>query len=231
LSCEIFRSCDATFPEVGLIRAVWHGHSNRPELVRRPRTKPHCSPDRAPRRSLMLRLLLPSTRMTCPQSTHCMRRTAGRTAPTGGLLRTTFIRALQRGHGASLISSSPQQLDDSRNRLSVLATIESASPAGGTSRGFSSAIEGWGALREPSVPSEPPRRWFVPWVRRGSEVFARVGEPRMLSPSPGGLGRLPFWEMPSRALPDPEECPASDTSRPPVGSAVNKGQRESLGSF
>ena len=52
-------------------------------------------------------LLLPSTSTTCPQSTHCMRRTAGRTAPIGGLLRTTFIVAPQRGHGASLTSSSP----------------------------------------------------------------------------------------------------------------------------
>jgi hypothetical protein len=40
------------------------------------------------------------------------------------------------------------------------------------------------------------------------------------------LGRSPFWERPSRALPDPEEMPASDPSRPPVGSAVNKGPSE-----
>jgi len=35
------------------------------------------------------------------------------------------------------------------------------------------------------------------------------------------LARSPFWERPGRALPDPEEMPASDTSRPPVVSAVN----------
>jgi hypothetical protein len=43
------------------------------------------------------------------------------------------------------------------------------------------------------------------------------------------LGRSPFWERPSRALPDPEEMPASDPSRPPVGSAVNKGPSEHRG--
>ena len=35
------------------------------------------------------------------------------------------------------------------------------------------------------------------------------------------LGRSPFWDRPSRALPDPEEMPASDPSRPPVGPTVN----------
>jgi hypothetical protein len=28
-----------------------------------------------------------------------------------------------------------------------------------------------------------------------------------------------FWERPSRALPEPKTCPASDASRPPVGAA------------
>ena len=56
---------------------------------------------------------------------------------------------------------------------------------------------------------------------------ARVGdlEPKNPTRSPE-LGRSPFWERPSRALPDPEEMPASDPSRPPVGSAVNKGPSE-----
>ena len=35
------------------------------------------------------------------------------------------------------------------------------------------------------------------------------------------LGRSPFWDRPSRALPDPEEMPASDPSRPPVGPTIN----------
>jgi hypothetical protein len=35
------------------------------------------------------------------------------------------------------------------------------------------------------------------------------------------LGRSPFCDRPSRALPDPEEMPASDPSRPPVGPTVN----------
>ena len=35
------------------------------------------------------------------------------------------------------------------------------------------------------------------------------------------LGRSPFWERPSRALPDPEEMPASSGSRPPLSPAVN----------
>ena len=39
------------------------------------------------------------------------------------------------------------------------------------------------------------------------------------------LGRSPFWERPSRALPDPEEMPASSGSRPPLSPAVNKGPR------
>jgi hypothetical protein len=49
--------------------------------------------------------------------------------------------------------------------------------------------------------------------------FARVGDlgPTNAIRSPE-LGRSPFWDRPSRALPDPEEMPASDPSRPPVGS-------------
>ena len=37
-----------------------------------------------------------------------------------------------------------------------------------------------------------------------------------------GLGRSPFWERSSRALPDPETCPASKASRPTPAAAVNK---------
>src|SRR3954471_18016776 len=35
------------------------------------------------------------------------------------------------------------------------------------------------------------------------------------------LGRSPFWERPSRALPDPEEMPASRGSWPLLSPAVN----------
>jgi hypothetical protein len=34
------------------------------------------------------------------------------------------------------------------------------------------------------------------------------------------LGRSPFWERSSRALPDPETAPASETSRPARAAAV-----------
>jgi hypothetical protein len=59
-------------------------------------------------------------------------------------------------------------------------------------------------------------------VRRGSEVFARVGDPQMLSPSGRELGRLPFWEAELRVA-NAEVVPQRIASRPSAGSAVNKG--------
>jgi hypothetical protein len=47
-------------------------------------------------------------------------------------------------------------------------------------------------------------------------------DPHKLSPR-RELGRSPFHERPSRALPDPEDVPASSPGRPPVGPAVNDG--------
>ena len=39
------------------------------------------------------------------------------------------------------------------------------------------------------------------------------------------LGRSPFWERSSHALPDLEEAPASAASRPPVGRLSTKAPR------
>jgi ATP dependent DNA ligase domain len=42
----------------------------------------------------------------------------------------------------------------------------SASPAGGDQRGSSSAVRGWGALREPSLPTQQQFHLFVPYIRK-----------------------------------------------------------------
>jgi hypothetical protein len=49
--------------------------------------------------------------------------------------------------------------------LSALATLESASPAGGDQRGSSSAVRGWGSAREPSLPTQQQFHLFVPYIR------------------------------------------------------------------
>jgi hypothetical protein len=94
--------------------------------------------------------------------------------------------------------------------LSALATLESASPAGGDQRGSSSAVRGWGALREPSLPTQQQFHLFVPYIRKLIRLLA----------SATYISGMLFERMRRRLAADTkfiEPCLPSPADKPPPG--------------
>ena len=94
--------------------------------------------------------------------------------------------------------------------LSALATLESASPAGGDQRGSSSAVRGWGSAREPSLPTQQQFHLFVPYIRKPIRLLA----------SATYISGMLFERMRRRLAADTkfiEPCLPSPADKPPPG--------------
>jgi hypothetical protein len=94
--------------------------------------------------------------------------------------------------------------------LSALATLESASPAGGTSGALARQSGAGGSAREPSLPTQQQFHLFVPYIRK----------PIRLSASATYISGMLFERMRRRLAADTkfiEPCLPSPADKPPPG--------------